>query len=291
MKRLLCVIALAAVVIVWTAGKISAARLQLQVDALRQQTLELDSLRLEQARLLRAQPTASELETLQHDAAEQARLRATVEARDEAARQRRLDPLASGEWVPARTWQNRGQNTPRATVETALWAAAGGDVAVMKRLFALADDTREKADALLARLPAGMRDRYATAEDLIAEFTIKSIPLGEAQLVWFNQTGEDEANACVFLQRSAPVEARPDPVVSTSEPSRALTRKEAVREALQRQAQRAAARDREPPRAPETPNSSETYLSLHRGTDGWRLVVPPSAVEKIAKELSAPPGS
>jgi len=33
------------------------------------------------------------------------------------------------------------------------------------------------------------------------------------------------------------------------------------------------------------------FLSLHRDDDGWRLVVPPSAVEKIAKELAAAPGS
>jgi len=39
------------------------------------------------------------------------------------------------------------------------------------------------------------------------------------------------------------------------------------------------------PPLPENGTSSSAYLTLRRSPDGWRLVVPPSAVEKIAKEL------
>jgi hypothetical protein len=283
MKAALLFLAIVALASVWVVEKLSATRLNVEIDAQREQAHELADLQRERARLRAKQPTAEELETLRAASAEHDRLQTEITARATA---RAAQPaLSLGEWTPAGEWKNRGRTTSLAAVETTLWAAAGGDVAVLKNLLTLPADTREKADALLAQLPADARARYPRAEDLIAGFTVKNVPLGEAQLVWFNQTGEDDAVVCIFLQTppkpgettgtAATLPATPPP----------LTREEAVRAALQRKAERAANPNREPPHAPENEKSSATYLSLHRQADGWGLIVPSGAVDKIAKEL------
>lgn len=283
MKTTLLIIGFVALAGTWFVEKLSAARLAGQIEAHDGQRREIGALQLERDRLRALQPTGSEWEKLRRAAAESSRLRRAALETSPAVSSSAL-PL--GEWSVARAWQDRGNATPHAAIESTLWAAAGGDVAALKNLLTLADATRQGADALLARLPAATRDRYATAEDLVAEFTIKNIPLGEAQLVWFNQNGEDDATACVFLQNPPKAGESIEPEATRSEvPPQPQTREEALRAAAQRKAERAVNPDREPPRAPENENSSETYLSLHRQADGWRLIVPPSAVDKIAKEL------
>lgn len=276
MKPALISLAVAALAVAWVLEKISAARLLVEIDAQSGSAREVADLRREHERLRALQPSAEELETLRAATAARTRLQSELAAQD--ATRAASPALSLGEWTPAREWKNRGRATSLAAVETALWAAAGGDVAALRNLLSLPAETREKADALLAQLPQDARTRYPGAEDLIAGFTVKNIPLGEAQLVWFNQSGEDDAVACVFLQIPGAEMARP-------EPPKPLTREEAVRLAAERKAQRAANPNREPPSAPEKENSSETYLSLHRQADGWRLVVPPNAVDRIANEV------
>ena len=278
MKTTRFIVGLAALVGTWLVEKSAAARLAVQIEAHHGRQREIAELQHKRDRLRALQPSDDELKKLRRAAAECARLRRAVPATPSSV-------LPLGEWSIAREWQDRGNATPHAAIESTLWAAAGGDVSALKNLLALSDAAREKADALLARLPVSTRDRYATAEDLIAEFTIKSIPLGEAQLVWFNQIGEDDATACLFLQNPPKAGESIDLEAPRPEAPEPPTREEALRAAAQLKAQRAASSDREPPRAPENQNSSETYLSLRRQVDGWRLIVPPSAVDKIAKEL------
>lgn len=160
-------------------------------------------------------------------------------------------------------------------METALWAAAGGDIATLKDLLQLDGAVRAKAEEILARLPISSRAAYASAENLIAAFTTKSIPLGDAQLVWQHQPGPDEAVACVFLRN-------PDPSLAAA-PPRPSEIPESREEAIQRARLRAA--NKIPPMAPPNHREMAAYLSLSHSDDGWRLVVPLSAVEKIAKEL------
>ena len=288
MKTTLLLLASVVLGATWAWEKMSAARLAIEFDAQRAEHRELAALQREHARLRTMQATDEELARLRRAATAHTQLQQALAEREAAPAQPR-PALPVGEWTPMSELKNRGQLTPHAAVETALWAAAGGDVTSLKKLLSLDDATRTQAGALLARLPANARAAYASAEDLIAAFTIKNIPVGEAQLVWFNARGEDDATACVFLQR--PLKEGENLVTAPARPEAApaLTREEAVRIALERQAQRAANRDREPPRAPENQTTSKTYLSLHRYADGWRLIVPVQAVEKIARELGAAP--
>lgn len=286
MKTFVCLLLLVVAATIWTIQKISAAHLAVQIEAHRTAPRELLDLQRDRERLRSLQPTAAELAALRLAAVEQGRLQAELVAEEKKhAAPPRLLPV--GEWTPSGEWKNRGQASPRAALETALWAAAGGDVGVVKNLLSLAEPTREKARALLASLPAAARQRYASAEDLIAEFTIKNIPLGEAQLVWFKQRTDDDATAGLFLQTPPqPGEIVPPPPPAPSV-GRATTREEAVRIALQLKAERDARAAREPPQVPAKTGSSATYLSLHREAGGWRLVVPPSAVDEIARELAS----
>lgn len=286
MKTAFCFLALAVTMTIWTIQKFSAAQLAAAIEAQRTAPRELLDLQRDRDRLRALQPTAAELAGLRRAAAEHRRLEAEFVAEEKGrAAPPRLLPI--GEWTPSAEWKNRGQASPRAAIETTLWAAAGGDVATLKNLLSLTEPTREKARALLASLPVAARERYASAEDLIAEFTIKNIPLGEAQLVWFNRRSDDDATACIFLQTPPqPGEIVPPPTPAASVVG-AMTREEVVRKALQLKAERAARADREPSHGPAKTGSSATYLSLHYEAGGWRLLVPPSAVDEIARELAA----
>ena len=63
---------------------------------------------------------------------------------------------------------NVGRATPRAAFQTLVWAAMKGDDRVLATALAMPEPAREKADALLARLPEDARKKYPTAESLAA---------------------------------------------------------------------------------------------------------------------------
>jgi hypothetical protein len=90
-------------------------------------------------------------------------------------------PLTQGA-VPAGQWRNAGAATPDAAFETALWAAAGGDIEALAAMLALDAAARTKTDELLARLPAQLRNELGTPERLIALLTAKDVPLGSARI-------------------------------------------------------------------------------------------------------------
>lgn len=179
--------------------------------------------------------------------------------------------LVPGEWSPARAWQDRGRATPEEAVETALWAAAGGDLEAFRRTVYLSDATRAAAQALWAQLPPAERARYASADDLVAAYSIARIPLGAAQLVWLNRSDENDALAAVFL-RNPPGEIGKVNYTSAADSGPG------------RQAQDL------PPMAVPDETSVTAYLALHRSADGWQLLVPPRAVTEIASRLAGPAG-
>lgn len=266
MKPTLFVLVLVALAAAWVVEKSSAARLASEIETHRMQQREFARLQRERDRLRALLPSAEELETLSRDAAEHARVQHEIDLQT-TKHAAPMPTLPVGEWTSAGDWKSRGQATPHATVETALWAAAGGDVAALKSLFSLPVETRTQAEALFAGLPATSRALYASPEDLIAAFTIKNIPVGEAQVVWFNETGPDDATVGLFLKNP------PNPPESATPASTP--------------AAPADPRDRPPPTLRADGRTAEAFLSLHRDGEVWRLVVPPSAVNKIAKELTA----
>lgn len=174
--------------------------------------------------------------------------------------------ISVAQWAPADSWRNRGLATPRATVETALWAAAGGDVAAFEHTLEISAEVRDAAAALLAQLPENGRALYGTPENLIAAFTIKNIPTGAAQVVWYQESSPDETMIGLFLKNP--------PKGATDTPDRPAS-----------ETAPPAPEPRAPPQLTDNSGSSSAYLTLRRGAMGWRLVVPLAAVKDITEEL------
>jgi hypothetical protein len=65
-------------------------------------------------------------------------------------------------------FRNVGRDTPRAAFQTLVWAAMKGDEQALAGALTMPDSARQKADALLARLPDGARKKYPNAESLAA---------------------------------------------------------------------------------------------------------------------------
>jgi len=261
MKTILFILAALAVAVMWTVEKTATASLLLQIGAQRQENSERESLRRERERLRTLQPDAAELTRLQRDAAGRVRHQRETNAREETAAHAPPAMLTVGEWLPPGAWKNRGCATPTATVESMLWAAAGGDMAKLQDLLQFDDATRAKAGQIFAQLPGDSRTLFTSPEHLIAAFTAKSIPMGDAQLVWQHQRGPDDAVACVWI-------TNPDTggLPESSPPPRTDPNA--------------------PPMQPPNRKRSEAILTLHRTDAGWRVIVPARAVNSLAKELS-----
>ena len=254
MKPLLVIIASLTIGALWVAGKFEHTALRAELDAARQSHRELEDLRRENQALRGRQPDVSELGRMQ--AAADARNRRETEA----AHQRMIPALAVGEWVSPAAWQNRGSATPVASVETLLWAAAGGDVGKLSGILQCDDAIVAKAEQLLADLPASYRSAYPTPQQFIAAFTARAIPLGDAQLVWQQQNGPDDAVACVWMKDPEPDSSRDE-----------LAEKKADANA--------------PPMLPPDRKTKTALMNLRRTDEGWKIVVPPRALDRVVREL------
>lgn len=255
MKNIFCLIALGLLGLAWVGEKFSTGRMAAELIRLRQQRAEMAGLLHERDGLLRR---LNDVEKLEKTPPEQTAPAIPTDAKPKASLRSTL-PL--GDWVGAKGWGFRGQATPQASIESVLWAAAGGDVATFKQLLLFSEETRTAAAKLLAAMPASARLAYPGPEDFISALTIKRIPLGEAQLVWLNQIGSDNATACVFLK---------DPLNPIGSNESEPVPQGAVKV---------------PPQLPADPKTGLTYLSLQREGNRWRVVVPPIAIEMMAKEL------
>jgi hypothetical protein len=186
--------------------------------------------------------------------------------------------LVIGEWRAPTAWQNRGQATAVATIETALWAAAGGDLAALQNLLLLDEAVRFKAETLWAQLPETARASYTSAEQLLAAFATKFLPLGEAQLVWNHQAEADEAYACLFVKNPEFVPAAlPVSAPLPTNRQAAIAHAAAMREAR--------SKEKRPPTASPNEASRTLYLALRRTESGWQLAVSPGSIDRIEKEL------
>jgi hypothetical protein len=144
---------------------------------------QLAEAEVENARLRTLQPSAQELATLGKFQGELPRLRDDVmklNAKLAAPDQPNVgivDPPKVKE-LPASDWKDRGRSTPQAAIETALWAAATGDIDVLADSVVLEAGARPKAEQLLASLPEVSRSVYRTPERLIALLAAKDLPAG-----------------------------------------------------------------------------------------------------------------
>ena len=187
-------------ILVWQ--NLSLAPLRAEVNGLRGVAREVARERVEQLRLEALAVSTEKLERLRAERADIDRVRSELAAlrrqRDgakPAAVSENLMPdrLSVGQVVPAAEWKNRGANTPPAALETALWAATGGDVAAFAALLWLDVAARTAAQRLLERLSPEMRAQYDTPERLLAFLTIQDVPLGSVEVRGWSQLQGNQA--------------------------------------------------------------------------------------------------
>ncbi len=258
-KTFFWLISLASVAVIYLQGRQEHIMLQQQVERARHARAELEVLQREQLRLRKLADDATNAASSRSTAAAPHHLEASLLEHESSSRP--VTPLEPGEWSPAGDWRDRGRESPRAAIETVLWAAAGGDLVRLKELIHLDDAARELASGILEHLPAPAQHLYSGPEHLMAAFTTRSVPLSEAQLVWEQQTGENSAMVCVFVRNLGPAAAPPSatPGLPTE--------------------------DRPPPTGSPDFRTRAVYLSLEHEDGGWRVVVPAAAVQRIAAEL------
>lgn len=95
-------------------------------------------------------------------------------------------------------FQPAGRLTPAAAVQTAIWAAMKGDDRALMEATALRPDTRTKAEALVANLPAETRAQW-TPEKLAALW-MSSVINDVSALQITDETYEDPRHAMVNLR-------------------------------------------------------------------------------------------
>ena len=81
-------------------------------------------------------------------------------------------------------FQNAGQATPGAAFQTFVWAAMKGEDATLAGMIAFPGAAREKAEAVVAALPAEVQAKYPTPEKLAALFFANALTaMNAAQVV------------------------------------------------------------------------------------------------------------
>lgn len=92
---------------------------------------------------------------------------------------------------PSSAWKNSGRGTPANAIETLLLAAEGGDVDTLAASILLDAEAREKAQAILDRLPEAVRATYGTPEKLIALLMARDSDIRAMQVLSENQANND----------------------------------------------------------------------------------------------------
>ena len=168
----------------------------------------------ETSRQTEAVTDKAELERLRGDREALERLRGEVaalkksvaETRPLPARKSRTKegepPDIAKDIVPSTAWRNAGYATPAAAIETALWAAAGGDTDLLMKSFILEETARRKAEELFAGLSVETRRRYAGPEELVAFMTARDVPLEGARIIASKDGSEEVQRVAVQLRNA-----------------------------------------------------------------------------------------
>lgn len=190
----------------------TTAQLRRELALVHEQQREVAAAKADHARLIAAATPDVEVQRLRDDRAALGRLRAELEDLKSraAAKAAKVDPPAkSPRWIPASEWKNAGRATPAATIETALWAAAGGDLDALAGALRMEDAVRAKAVAILAGLPTPTRAQYRTPEHFAALFTAKDIPTESSmQITGQKELGADQVSVAVMLQGGTRAQGR-----------------------------------------------------------------------------------
>jgi hypothetical protein len=163
--------------------------------------LKLAALLAENSRLESARPTEAERNRLLGMHAEAESLRAHLaELRDKAPEGNNGESRA----ILAKDWVYAGRMTPKATIESVLWAASHGDTDRLAELLGFAPELRPKAEDMFSKLPATAQQEYGTPERVIATLVAGSFPKDPqaSQVLVDRQYGEQDAAIVMSVTHS-----------------------------------------------------------------------------------------
>jgi hypothetical protein len=96
-------------------------------------------------------------------------------------------------------FQNVGQATPAAAMQTLFWAALNGNEAVMAQTIGFDPKTQSRMEEIIASLPEAQREKYGTPEALAALF-ISKYSLDVSALQFIATEIKDEGNASLTVR-------------------------------------------------------------------------------------------
>jgi hypothetical protein len=173
--------------------RLTAGKLRDQIATQRAQGRERARLSAEHRRLAAAQATAAELDALLSERMAVAHLREQLaelrrRAGETAVARPGSEPVQApssilGNVAAFTLWKNLGRMTPEASLETALWASANGDIDTLANLLIFDPDAKDEATTFFAQLPEGLRQEFVSPERLIAILAAKDVPLGSATIL------------------------------------------------------------------------------------------------------------
>jgi hypothetical protein len=175
------------------------ARLRAELAEQRGEEVKLARAQEEHARLLAGSLALEPLAAMGAEQTELIRLQHEIAWFRQAAEKPAPAPGPSVP-IPAGAWKNVGRGTPAATLETALWAAAGGEVDQLASTLELDRGGKQMIEARFRALPLVSQEEYGPPERLAAYFTTKDVPLGTMEILEQKRTGPDDATMVVRLQ-------------------------------------------------------------------------------------------
>lgn len=156
------------------------------------ENLEFLGLKAENLRLEKGQLSDADRKQLEDSSAEAQALRARLAALNQKLSKQEEK---AAEVLHASDWVYSGHATPRATIESVLWAASRGETDRLAGLLGFAPELRAQALAMFQQLPAASQQEYGTPEKVIATLLAGNFPKDpeSAQIIADHQFGDNDA--------------------------------------------------------------------------------------------------
>jgi hypothetical protein len=198
---LLSLAAAAAVSLVVVQNQRRGARQAIALGVAGKEHLEFLRLQAETRRLAAGQLSETDRRRLEATRAEAESLRSRLA---ELQRKPPGDDDGAPRSMLAKDWVYAGRSSPRATIESVLWAASRGDADRLADLLGFAPELRAQAESMFSHLPAASQQEYGSPEKVVATLLAGSFPKDPraSQVFVDREWGEQDASITMSVTHS-----------------------------------------------------------------------------------------